>query len=157
MWNSRLPWVNITHKKRHSDIESLLGQHSFLQTERAAISLLGMILAGFYMLLSQQWKQCGWSLGKKIAFSPPFIAEKRCNCDSGSDRLLRLVVNQSITSKAISSQTAAELQRKSEWRESFVTLWGVMKLNYCLHMLADLQIKDNMFMGSIINITVAAG
>lgn len=32
-----------------------------------------------------------------------------------------------------------------------------MKLNYYLHMLGDLQIKDNMFMGSIINITVAAG
>ena len=32
-----------------------------------------------------------------------------------------------------------------------------MKLNYCLHMPGDLQIKDNMFMGSIINITVAAG
>lgn len=32
-----------------------------------------------------------------------------------------------------------------------------MKLNYCLHMLGDLQIKDDMFMGSIINVTVAAG
>lgn len=93
-------------------MKSLLRQHTFLQTESGSF-LTGEDF-GWILYTALTAMKTAWMISEeKTCYSPSIYCRKRMQ-DSSSGRLLRLVVNQSITSKAICSQTAAELHHKSD-------------------------------------------